>query len=60
MSRYETRHVSPIWRASSIDELTDLKREVTAARNVRYTTPADGHDDLVMALTYALWDLDRF
>ena len=29
-----------------MDELTGLKREVTAARNVRYTTPAGGHDDI--------------
>jgi len=40
-------------------ELNGLVREVTASRNIRYTTPSGGHDDLIMALCYALWGLDR-
>lgn len=36
-------------------EMGTLQREVTAARNVRFTTPAGTHDDLVTALGYAVW-----
>ncbi len=38
-------------------EMSALEREVTKARNIRYTTPAGAHDDCLMALCYALWGI---